>query len=57
MRIIIDILSDKVVAKTGAYTVSVEVPDMPDDIVEALELIYDEQIASELLRDLANEIV
>ena len=57
MRIIIDILSDRVVAKFGTYSTTVEVPDMPDDPVEALELLYDEQVISELLRDLTNEIV
>ena len=57
MRIIMDIQKGEVSLKAGAYHVTYEDDEIPEDIVEAIEYIRDNHIVHDLLGDLANEIL
>ena len=55
-RIVIDINEDVVTMRLGDYEVMAKL-DLPTDIKDLLEQLYDEHVISELLRDLYNEII
>lgn len=55
MKVVIYIDEDVVTARVGSYEVSTKA-DVPEDVREALEFLYDEHIVQELLRELTHEI-